>query len=323
MDIKPPILLSNFIINKNNAKILSTFNTNNLTNILLYGQPNTGKKTLVHALIKHLYNVNTYTIHTKEEVFTYNRKNYSCIYTYTNFYYNIDFAKNIKCSKYIINSFIKNICNNTSINNTFRIIIIHNLDLLDIKLIKSFIHIIEKYYTDTRFIIVSNTNEPKLFKSLLSFSFTLKCHIDKDDITSYINHHKCKLSKKITAFIYSCNNLYLINKSIEFKTLPVYAPILKYVKKIYNIIKNNNHILFIEKIRTIIYEMYLLNFNLYTLILKSIQYIIDTNKHVSDKDIHTLYHYAALYDPSHNNTIQPFTLIETFYIQVKILDVCK
>ena len=25
----------------------------------------------------------------------------------------------------------------------------------------------------------------------------------------------------------------LINKSIEFKTLPVYAPILKYVKKIY------------------------------------------------------------------------------------------
>ena len=323
MDAEPPTHFSDFIINKRYAKTLSLFTKNNMQNILIYGQPNIGKKTLIYSLINHLYDVKSLHVNTKEEVFKFNKKKHVCIYKYTKYYYEIDFSNNIKHSKHIINVFIKNICDNKSINNTFRIIIIHNFDLLKKQLIKAFIKIVEKYYKYTKFIFISNTNEPRLFKYMMGYFCTMRCHIDNTELTQYIEHYNVKLSKKITPVIYTCNNLFYINSLLSLPALPLFHPILNYVIKIYNIIKKTDHILFLDKVRPIIYEVYLLDFKLTDLILQFIKYIIRMNKKITDEQHHLLYHFAAKYDSSNQLSIQPFTLAETFFIQIKILDVCK
>ena len=321
MNIEPPNNFDEFIINKKKTNILKKININNLSNILLYGPENTGKKTLVYNFIKYLYNVPSINTHKKEDSFKYKNKHYSCIYNYSKYYYDIDFLENIKQSKYIINIFLKSICINKCIHGSYRIIIIRNINVLDTLLLKSFTNILEKYYEHNRFILVINTDIPINYKNLFNFFFTLRCSIDKDELDEYIKIKNCKLSKKSTDIINNCNNLYHINTILKSKSLKHFDPILMYIKKIYTIIKNNNNILFIIKIKDIIYEIYLLNFNMSKFILTFIRFIID-KKNISDDNQHTLYHLAAEYDPK-NKTVQPFTLMETFFIKVKQMNICR
>ena len=322
MNIQAPNNFSEFIINKKNAKILSGFNKNNLNNILFYGNKNTGKKTLLNCFIKHLFNKDSFNIQNKEDLLKYKNKNYSCTYKYTKYYYDIDFLKNIKCSKYIINDFLKNICNNKCIDNSYRIIIIHNLNYLDVHLIHAFLNIVEENYKFNKFILIYNTTNIKLFNKMISLFFTLRCNIDKNELKKYIETNNFKLTKKITPVIYTCNNLYYINLLLEFKSLELYKPIEKYVKKIYSIIKKYNTILFLEHIRPLLYEMYLHDFSLTELIQTFITFLLNKNKNISDINIHLLYHLGAKYDPLKKGFFQPFTLVESFFIEVKKLDIC-
>ena len=159
-----------------------------------------------------------------------------------------------------------------------------------------------------------------------SFFFTIRCNIDKDDLKKYINYtvekHNIKLSKKILPIIYSCNDLYYINMLLEFKSLKPYDPLQKYIEQIYSIIKKYNTILFLENIRPILYEVYLLNFNLSKMIRKFISFVQTKNKHIDDSTLHIIYHLAAVYDPSQPEYFQPFSLIETFFIEIKKLNIC-
>ena len=79
MNIEPPNNFDDFIINKNKVNILKKFNINNLSNILIYGKENTGKKTLVYNFLKYLYNVSSINTHKNEDSFKYKNKHYSCI----------------------------------------------------------------------------------------------------------------------------------------------------------------------------------------------------------------------------------------------------
>ena len=320
MNVSVPTNFNDFIINKKKVDILSTFNKHNLSNILLYGHPNTGKKTLVYSFIQHLFSNETLTIHQKEDALKYKNKHYTCKYTYTKYYYDIDLLENIKSSKYIINDFINNICSNTCIEYPYRILIIHNLNVLDKNLIKSLLHIIEKYYKHNKFILLFNTPQIILFNKINSYFFTLRCNIDKDELSTYIKDKK--VSKKIKSIICSCNNLYYINLLLEFKTLQPYDPIQIYIVKIYKIIKKYNTILFLEKIRELIYEFYLLDFKLSHLIQHFIRYVIHKQKNIPDDTVHILYHLCAKYDPTQPQFFQPFTLVETFFIEVKQLNIC-
>jgi DNA polymerase III delta prime subunit len=320
MNIEPPNNFDDFIINKNKVNILKKFNINNLSNILIYGKENTGKKTLVYNFLKYLYNVSSINTHKKEDSFKYKNKNYSCTYTYSKYYYDIDFLENIKQSKYIINIFLKSICNNKCIHDSYRIIIIRNINVLDTLLLKSFTNILEKYHKNNRFILLIDTDIPVNYKNLFNFFFTLRSTIDKKELEEYIKINNCKLSKKSISIIKNCNNLYHINTILKFKSLKNFDPILTYIKKIYTILKKNNNILFIIKIKEIIYELYLLNFNMSKFILKFINFIIKKNN-IQDDIQHILYHLAAEYDPR-SKSMQPFTLMEIFFIKVKEMNIC-
>ena len=321
MNINPPTVFDDFIINKKFAHILSTFNKDNLSNILLYGLENTGKKTLVYAFINHLYKHNTIKVYEKEESLKYKQKKYTCKYKYTKYYYDIDLLENIKVSKYVINHFIDHICSNKCVHNSYRVFIIHNLHILDKKLIQALLHIMEKNYNNNRFILVCNSTQIPLFNKINSYCFALRCRICPLELDNYINKNKINFSKKHTDIAYSCNNLYHINLLNNCKGIKKYQPIDIYVKKIYNSIKKYKTILFIEKVREIIYEMHLLNFNMSQFILLFIKYIIDKNSLLTNTHIHMLYHLAAKYDSSNPGYFQPFTLIESFFIEIKKMKV--
>jgi len=325
MNITGPTNFNEFIINKRIVNILRNFTIHNLTNILLYGHKNTGKKTIIYNFIKHLFNKTSITTQHKVDELKYKHKQYSCSYKYSKYYYEIDLLENIKCSKYIINDFIQNICNNKCINNSYRIIIIHNLHVIDITLIKSLLNIIERNYHNNKFILICNSTQINLFYKLSSIFLTLRCYIDKNELELYIEdmvRKKYTLTKKNTPIIYSCNDLYYINMLLEFKSIPPYDPIQKYVEKIYTIIKKYNTILFLEKIRPLLYEMYLLDFNLALLIQQFIKYIKIKHKNIPDDTLHLLYHLSATYDPLQSHYFQPFTLVETFFINIKKLNIC-
>ena len=317
MNIKTPTHFNDFIINKKFVQILSKFNKNNLVNILLYGHPNTGKKTLVYALINHIYTNNNIKVYKKEDSLKYKQKNYTCKYKYTKYYYEIDLLENIKVSKYVITNFIEHICRNKCVHNSYRLFIIHNLHILDIQLIQAFLHIMEKNNNNNRFILVCNSSQIPLFNKINSYCFSLRCHICPLELENYIRENKIKLSKKNKVIAYSCNNLYHINLLMTCKGIKKYEPIDMYVKKTYDIIKKYKTILFIEKIREIIYEMHLLNFNMSQFILLFIKYVITKKSLTNNTDIHRLYHLAAKYDSHIPEYFQPFTLIESFFIEIK------
>ena len=319
MDLLIPKNFNEFIINKKNATILSLFNINNLPNILIFGKKNIGKKTLIYSFIRHLYNITNIHIQEIEKQLKYSSKNYTCIFNMCDYYYEIDLLKNIKNVKYIIKDFLINLCSNSTLDNNYRIIIIHNIDVLNIDNLKSLSYLIEKYHIYNRFIIISNNSTLYYIKSkLFNLCFNVRCYLDKNEIKNYIDYYnkKYKLTDKIIKKIYNCKDLYQIQLIVKYKTIKYYNPLELYIKQIHILLINAENILFIPTLKNYIQELFLLNFNLKKIYTTYIDFILK-ELHINDNDIHMLYHLANKYSPS-KKYFEHFSLIENFFIEVKL-----
>ena len=315
MIVSRPTQLNDFIIHKNIADILTTFNTNTLQNIFMYGEKNVGKKTLIYAFINHLFTQTNIFTQKITKNFKYNNKSYSCVYTTSHYYYEIDFLENVKHIKKIILDFLLNICSNATLHNKYRIIILHNIDVVRAKNLNALLYIIETYYKYNKFIIVSNNNSLHVFNSkLINMCFNIRCYIDKQELNNYI--HDKKYTKKVIHNIHNCKNLYQIMLLMNYKSLPKYEPMYVFIHKIHKLLLKMTNLLCITKLKAYIQDMHLLNFDLKKIPIHYIKFIRD-KKTISDSDLHLLYHIANKYNPN-NCTFELFSFIENFFIEVKI-----
>ena len=315
MIVSKPTQFNDFIINKKIADRLATFNTDNLQNIFLYGKKNIGKRTLIQAFINHLFTQNNIFTQKITKNFKYNHKSYTCIYTTSHYYYEIDFLENVKHIKKIIADFLLNLCSNATLHNKYRIIILRNVDIVREKNLNALLYIIENYYKYNKFIIISNNSSLHVFNSkLMKLCFNIRCYLDKQEINNYI--HNKKYTKKVLHNIHNCNNLYELMLVINYKSLPQYKPIYIFLEKIHKLLVNMTTLLCITKLKAYIQDLHLLNFDLKTLPSHYIKFIRD-KQDMSDSDLHLLYHIANKYNPD-NRTFELFSFIESFFIEVKV-----
>ena len=138
---------------KNVINILKCLSKENLPNILLYGENGSAKRSLLYSFFdnaKKLKYVDTYK--------TSSNKPFNFIIYKSNHYIELDINELGIYKKYILRDVIKKfILTKKVINNSNKIIIIHNIHLLNVD--DQFIlrKIIEEHIVNCRFILLSNT----------------------------------------------------------------------------------------------------------------------------------------------------------------------
>lgn len=193
-----------------NKELLEYISSNNIPNIIFYGDNLTGKKSLLYSFLKNIYINNENII-----------KNSLII--------NCSYGKgNIK----FIRENVKYFANSSIVNNSFKSIVLLNADKLTIDAQSALRRCIELYNHNTRFFIVVE-DKNKLLKPILSrfseFYCNKKINLLKDINSSY---NLCK--KKITSF----SNFLETNKDSKLNVI---------VNKLYNnAYSGNNLIEYIE-----------------------------------------------------------------------------
>ena len=102
-----PTKLNEFILNKKTAKFLETFNYDNMNHILLYGIPSVGKKTLIYALIKHLFNIDKLIINENKTDIKVNNNSVKINYNKSLYHFEINLNQYGLYDKYVISQFVK------------------------------------------------------------------------------------------------------------------------------------------------------------------------------------------------------------------------
>jgi len=138
----------NIIIN-----ILKGFTQNTIPNILMYGNPGSGKKTLIYSLFNNCKKVKLNQIYKKQN------KDIEYILFKSNYFIELDLKDLGLYKKYILKDVIQQYISNKSITNNNKIIIIHNSDLLELNDQAMLRKIMEDNIKNSRFILISNTND--------------------------------------------------------------------------------------------------------------------------------------------------------------------
>ena len=182
---------------KNIINIFQSLSKENLPNILLYGEGGSGKRSLLYSFfdnVKKTKHIDTYK--------TSSNKPFNFIIYKSKDYIELDINELGIYKKYILRDVIKNfILTRKVINNTNKIIIIHNIHLLNVD--DQFIlrKIIEEYIINCRFILLSNTInnllEPIKSRCLIlkTPGFTKKMVENK--LNQIIKKEDLKIKKKI------------------------------------------------------------------------------------------------------------------------------
>ena len=279
---------------KNIINFFNSINYNNLPNILIYGEEGSCKKTLIYIFFK---NIKKNKLNLEYKI---NNKIVNYMIYYSKYYIEIDLSQLENYKKYILINFIKEINSTKKIDdNTNKIIIIHNIHLLNID--DQFIlrKIIEKNIKICRFILISNTIN-NLIEPIKSRCFLIKTPgFTKIFIKKKINlikkKEKIKIKKKNLNKILDISNK---NLKKSFLELDFYLNLQKYNKedeycdiKNVNLEKNINELYLLirkknidyEKVDNIIYKL-LIDYNIsYNKIIKVIFKILE-NK-IEDNNI--------------------------------------
>ena len=268
---------------KNIINFFNSINYNNLPNILIYGEEGSCKKTLIYIFFK---NIKKNKLNLEYKI---NNKIVNYMIYYSKYYIEIDLSQLENYKKYILINFIKEINSTKKIDdNTNKIIIIHNIHLLNID--DQFIlrKIIEKNIKICRFILISNTIN-NLIEPIKSRCFLIKTPgftkiFIKKKINLIIKKEKIKIKKKNLKKSFLELDFYLnlqkYNKEDEYCDIKN-VNLEKNINELYLLIRKKN--IDYEKVDNIIYKL-LIDYNIsYNKIIKVIFKILE-NK-IEDNNI--------------------------------------
>ena len=267
-------------INKDIALMMKRFTIDTILNTIVYGKNNSGKKTIVDALLNHLFDTDISLQKKLEstELKIGNNK-VDIDYITSPYHFEINLYEYGLYDSDIITDFIYNIVKYKSMNQfPYRVLVINHFDritrLAQLKLMK----IMEKCYSTCRIILICEELN-NLISSFYSRCFLLRIPLAKrSEIKNYISHiskskHKFTQSQQQRMLNQSNNDMYLLN---NIMSAMVANPKFNYskmedinrdIQKIYRLIEIPNIISIIE-IRSICYNLLLLNFPMKDLFTK-------------------------------------------------------
>lgn len=285
MDIIPH-LLDEFVINNNIASLLKNLDINNVTNIIFYGKNNSGKKTLVDGLLNHLFDTQIYAQKTmcSAELRIGNNK-VDIDYISTQYHLEINLYEYGLYDKDIITDFVYDRIKHKSLSKfPYKIFIINHADRLSIQAQLVLRQVVDKCYKTARFIFICE-DLCKINDALRSRCYIMRVPLHtKDELKKYIGHISKKYHKftsvQQTRILNTCNNdLYLLNQIINATianskfSYTKFENINRDILKIFKLIEVPN-LSSIMEIRSICYNLLLLNFSMKDLFNKIVIHFI-------------------------------------------------
>ena len=156
MNILTPIELDQFIINKDIASKFSNFTKTNIINTLIYGKPNSGKKTLIKFLLNNIYNTNIDKI---SQINNYDIKignnKVNITYISSPYHFEINLYEYGLYDKNIISEFILDLIKFKNIKiGCFKIIVLNHFEYVSSSAQMLLKRMFEKY-TNSRFFLIT------------------------------------------------------------------------------------------------------------------------------------------------------------------------
>lgn len=307
-----PEKLKDFILNKKTASFLETFNYDNMSHILLYGIPTVGKRTLIYAVIKHLFKQDNLVIQEKQTEIKVNNNSIKINYRKSLYHFEINLYEYGLYDKYVISQFIKDLVSYKSVTNKYKIIIIFNIDKCSQNAHLVLRRIIEKQSKNTRFIVTCN-NLTKVNEAVRSRFINIRVPFpDKNSINEYINFHNKKTS--INFLLKNHNyNLFILNNIIFNNISKNYFDI---GEKLHSIILEPKNV-FMDSLRSFIYKLYLINYNCLDIFKLYTKYIIFSDK-FDDLFKTFIIREASLLEYKSQLSSKFFFCLEKFFLSVRL-----
>jgi DNA polymerase III delta prime subunit len=303
-----PIYLNDYQFHLNLIPKLKKLCEKDISNILLYGDKNIGKMTLVKCLINTYYKQN---IKEKNNIVKINGKELT--FKSSNYYFEIILDNYYNKKKF--EELINYICENNEINNkcNFKLIIIKNIEYIDEESVKLIKYIIEKKYNSIRFILITS-NFSKINNFIKGFFLLFRVPSPcKEELLKYLKKLFPKIQKsKITTVLNETYKLTEIFMKLEINNLNNYVdPYINNSNKLIKLIetKKSSNIL---KIRELLYSLMSKNYNL-NYIYKNIFNILITKNYDNKTKLNIIKIYSEY---NSNITFKNIIHIESLLINV-------
>lgn len=316
-DLKPE-KLDDFIVNRDIAQRLKNFSHSSCLNTIFYGPAFSGKRILIDAFIKHLFNLDSLqkTINTYDTKINNNHVKITCIQS--NYHFEINLFEYGLYDKHVLCNFVKEIASTKNISkNTYKIIVLNRLDKTSENLQLALRRIIELNYKTCRFIMTTR-NLSKINNAIISRSCLIRIPLpNKIQIINYLNFWKNKknLDFDVNKILkYTNYNLFNINSVILYGKFK-YDNETRYYSKLFHKCLKVKNLNFIQNIRDYIYKTHLLNIAPNEILKDYLNYII--NKKIFDNEqLIEITKQAALNEFKCIKSNKYFFCLENFFIYI-------
>tara|TARA_B100000575_G_scaffold294477_1_gene310692 strand:- start:2152 stop:3159 length:1008 start_codon:yes stop_codon:yes gene_type:complete len=325
-----PINLDKFIINKDIADKLKNINKDNMVHTLFYGKCNSGKKTLMKALINNIFNTNideTACLSNVELKIGNNKVNIE--YILSKYHLEINLYEYGLYDKNIITDFLEEHVKYNNINyNCKKYIIIHHLENSSISAQRCLRKLLETYYSNSVFIFISE-EITKIEKGLLSRLMKIRVPSPSTkEITHYIDYlsktyHKISILNKKALVKHGKNDLFIItkayidlknNKKIDLTKLDI---IDEKIKEIIQLV-NKPNIKSIIEIRKLSYDLLLININTKYILKRLLNYYMNSDI-LTDSSKFKLVDFSSTIQHKQSKIEHDIICLEFFILKVKKL----
>ena len=270
MDLRlVPNKLEQLIIHKDIAKKLLNFTSENIPNMVIYGNKNIGKHTIARLLINHFndcninnqLNVNTSTI-------KINNNTVNIEYLSSPYHIEVNLYEYGLYDKHIINDFIGEYVKYKNIAGRFKFVILNHIDKITIHAQNLLRGIIENNGTNVRFICLVDSLtliHPSLLSRVLAIRIPEIKLQDKKEYIQYVCDNFVNLTESKKKKLYEINSIFELNYRISsFISSKKKIKLNTYDDSIKSIIKyiDESNISSIINIRTICYNLLLNNISI-------------------------------------------------------------
>ena len=241
-------------LNKYLIDLIKLFDCGKLPKVLMFsGKKGQGKFTLTHHLMSYIfdkknYNTNSFTINKTNKIFYDIKKNLN-----SNINYLACSEKNIKIDD--IRKLRENL-QMSSINNSFRFIIIDDIECLNENCINALLKTIEEPSSVNNFILINNQTDPILdtLKSRsLEILFFLSKNEKKEVTQRLISDFKMETNTDLSETILTPGNYLKFSKFISDEKININDKLIINIEKLYKLSKSKKNIDYLN------FAVYLIN----------------------------------------------------------------
>ena len=317
-----PNKFDEFILHQPIVEKLKSYDKESMLNYIFYGKVSCGKRTIINSFIKYLYNIDD-DIGTNlvEYNIKINNNDVKIQCLQSNYHYEINLYEYGLYDKHVLCEFVKEIASTRNVyDNSLKLIFLNSFDNVSKYAQLALRRMLEQLSNSARFIISANTLS-KLDSTLISRCSLIRVPFPNDiELNQYLDNVSSKLNlsfdsdkkktiiKKSKGDIFKLNLLIFNNNYID--------PITVFVKEIEHIIEKDKNILFIDKIRVVIYKMHLLDFKPADIITEYINHIAKSKKY-TDNQLCEIVQEGALNEYKTNLTNKYFFCLEKFFIFIR------